>query len=202
MTNFSRKALKISLSSKLFSVLGTSGGGETHLLSDCAPLSAHGAGAQGRRPAQVPQQEGGGSGLPDCGLGRGPRWPGMRALTDLGEPPGYAAVDLVQNDDDHQVDDDRGGRDRDPDVGPHGRGGVHGQGGSRGNSVDDDAKDDGEGHRDLQREGGPLGWATWISSDLPLCSLSPALPIAFCFQRETAVSCQPPHARGLVALTS
>lgn len=48
------------------------------------------------------------------------------ALTDLGEPPGYAPVDLVQQDDDHQVDDDSSGCDGDPDVGPHGRGGVHG----------------------------------------------------------------------------
>lgn len=40
-------------------------------------------------------------------------------LTDLGEPPGNAAVNLIQENDDHEVDDDSRGCDRNPDVGPH-----------------------------------------------------------------------------------
>ena len=125
--------------------------------------------------------------------------PGRRALTDLGEPPGYAAVHLIQEDDDHQVDDDRSGRDRDPDVGPHGWGGVHGQGSGRGDSVDDDAKDDGEGHRYLQR-GGCLGWATWVSPDHPFGSSSPAPPPLASKQGDLLLS--PTARQGSVALTS
>lgn len=69
--------------------------------------------------------------------------------TDLREPPGDAAVHLVQDDDDHQVDDDGGGGDGDADAGaPWGRG-ADGQGGGRGDPVDDHPEHDGEGQPNL-----------------------------------------------------
>lgn len=83
--------------------------------------------------------------------------------TDLREPPGDAAVDLVQDDDDHQVDDDGGGSDSDTHAGaPRGRG-ADGQGSGRGDPVDDHAEHDGERQPDLRGR-----TAQNLTKDLPL----------------------------------
>lgn len=86
--------------------------------------------------------------------------------TDLREPPGDAAVHLVQDDDDHQVDDDGGGGDGDADTrAPRGRG-ADGQGGGRGDPVDDHSEHDGERQPDLR------GRTTQnLTKDLPLNAL-------------------------------
>lgn len=73
----------------------------------------------------------------------------LRFHTQLGQPQGHAAVDLVQDEDDHQVDDDGGGRHRHADVGLGLRVGAHGHQGRDGDAVHDDAKDGGEGQAEL-----------------------------------------------------
>lgn len=82
--------------------------------------------------------------------------------TDLREPPGDAAVHLVQDDDDHQVDDDGGGGDGDADArAPRGRG-ADGQGSSCGDPVDDHSEHDGERQPDLRGRA-----AQSLTKDLP-----------------------------------
>lgn len=106
----SRKALKVSLSSKLFSVFGTSeerhsnhsqiaqARGSQHHQSLVARLLAPRLALHQDYAAHIVLHS---------------------VLTDLGEPPGNAAVNLIQKNDDHKVDDDSRGCDRNPDVGPH-----------------------------------------------------------------------------------
>lgn len=86
----------------------------------------------------------------------------MSQRTDLCEPPGDAAVHLVQDDDDHQVDDDGGGGDSDADAGAPRRRGADGQGSGRGDPVDDHSEHDGERQPHL-----PGRTALNLTKDLP-----------------------------------
>ena len=72
------------------------------------------------------------------------RW---RLHTDFGEPLGHGAVDLIQNENDHQVDDDCCGRHRHPDIGACGL--VERQSSCSSDAIDNDPKDDGESQGDL-----------------------------------------------------
>lgn len=76
----------------------------------------------------------------------------VRFCTEFRQPERHAAVDLVQDQDDHQVDDDRRRRHRHPDVGFDLRVGAHGHQGRHGDAVDDDAEDGGEGQAKLEAE--------------------------------------------------
>lgn len=73
--------------------------------------------------------------------------------TQLGEPAGDGAVDLIQNNDGDEIDDGGGGLDGGPDVGARRGVRAHVQQGLDGDPVQDDAKDDGERHRDLGEDG-------------------------------------------------
>lgn len=69
--------------------------------------------------------------------------------TELSQPQGHTAVDLVQDQNNHQVDDDGGGRHRHADVGLGLRVGAHGHQSRHGDAVHDDAKDGGESQAEL-----------------------------------------------------
>lgn len=79
-------------------------------------------------------------------------FPTFGLSTELRQPQRHAAVDLIQDQDDHQVDDNRRGRHRHPDVGFGLRVGAHGHQGRHGDAVDDDAEDGGKGQAKLKRE--------------------------------------------------
>lgn len=69
--------------------------------------------------------------------------------TKLGQPQGHAAVDLVQDQNNHQVDDDGGGRYRHADIRLGLRVGTHGHQGWHGDAVHNDAKNRREGQAEL-----------------------------------------------------
>lgn len=76
----------------------------------------------------------------------------FRFRTQFRQPQRHVAVDLVQDQDDHQVDDDRRRRHCHPDVGFGLRVGAHRHQGRHRDAVDDDAKDCGEGQAKLKRK--------------------------------------------------
>lgn len=69
--------------------------------------------------------------------------------TQFGQPQRHAAVDFIQDQDDHQVDDDRRRRHRHAHVGLGLRVGAHGHQGRHRDAVDDDAEDGGKGQTKL-----------------------------------------------------
>lgn len=74
--------------------------------------------------------------------------------TEFRQPQRHAAVDLVEDQDDHQVDDDRRRRHRYADVGFGLRVGAHRHQGRHCDAVDDDAKDCWKGQAKLKTEQG------------------------------------------------
>lgn len=74
----------------------------------------------------------------------------LRHSTDFGEPLGHSTIDLIQDEDDHKVDDDCCGSHRGSDIGV--RGLVERQGSCRGDPIQNDPKDDGKRQGDLFRE--------------------------------------------------
>lgn len=124
LTNFRMNVLKMSRSSKLLSVLGTS---EIHrelllflfLLLDLGSLQD----------------------------------PGPPLLTQHSQPAGDGPVHLVQDENDHQVDDGRRGFDRQLHVAAGDGVGAHVEGGRGGDAVENDPEHKGEGHADLRTDG-------------------------------------------------
>lgn len=72
-------------------------------------------------------------------------------LTQSGKPAGDGSIDLIHDDDDHQVDDGGGGLDRGSDVGARCGVGAHVQSRLDGDPVQDDPEYYGKSHTDLQR---------------------------------------------------
>lgn len=65
---------------------------------------------------------------------------GMYFCTELSQPQCHGAVDFIKDQNNHQVDDDRGGRDRYPNIGLGLRVGAHRHQGRHCDAVDDDAE--------------------------------------------------------------
>lgn len=130
LTNFRIKVLKMRRSSKLLSVLGTSDLNKELALwlsTSCYYISTPG-------PTRVPGRPAG-SGL--CGL------------TQHGQPARHRPIHLVQDENDHQVDDGRGGFDRQLHVAARDWIRAHVESRFGGDPVEDDPKHGGKGDSDL-----------------------------------------------------
>ena len=70
-------------------------------------------------------------------------------LTEYSKPASHRPVHLIQDEDDHQVNDGGGGFYRQPNIGACGGVGAHVQGGFGGDPVQDDSKHNSKGDHNL-----------------------------------------------------